>query len=70
MKPKQITKKLVLNKTTLSNLDNTEMRRVKGAEAFTQPTWDTWRTIEKICYINSCVECTWIPICNPTYLAC
>jgi len=59
MKPKRITKKLVLNKTTLTNLDNSEMSRVRGAGGYTEPTWDTWRTIEKICYINSCVNCTW-----------
>lgn len=58
MKPKRITKKLVLNKTTLTNLDNSDMSKVRGG-GYTDPTWTTWRTIEKVCYINSCVNCTW-----------
>lgn len=64
MKTKRFDKKLVLNKTTLSNLDYSNMSKVHGG----LDTVPGYRTIEKICAINSCADaCTWFPICEGTY---
>jgi hypothetical protein len=63
MKKKPFEKKLTLKKTTLTNLDPSQLQGVKGGLDSTVPG----RTIEKLCYINSCVECTWFPICEGTY---
>lgn len=59
MKPKHFEKKLSLKKVTLSNLKPGEMRDAKGADGYTNPAWNT---IEKRCFIYSCVNCTW-PYC-------
>jgi hypothetical protein len=66
MKTKRFDKKLRLNKTTLVDLNRSEMRRLNGAQNFTDIGWETWNTYDKRCYINSCVHCTWRPICGPT----
>lgn len=63
MKKKVFEKKLQLNKTTLTNLDNSEMTKVKGGLDS-----DPGSTIDKICAIYSCGEaCTWRPVCEETY---
>lgn len=61
MKKKRFEKKLLLNKTTLANLDHEKMRKLHGGV----DTVPGARTIEKICAINSCADaCTWFPICG------
>ncbi len=58
MKKEIFEKKLQLNKTTLTNLDHSDMTKVKGGS----------QTIDKICAIKSeGTACTWIPICVGTY---
>jgi hypothetical protein len=63
MKTKNFDKKLKLNKTTLSNLDFSDMQGLKGGE-YTAPGA---RTIEKLCYLQSCIDCTEIPLCQTNY---
>lgn len=69
MKTKNFDKKLKLNKQTLTNLDQLAMQRLRGGTGYgyTEEGWNTYQTIEKICYINSCVNCTWRPLCEETF---
>lgn len=64
MKKKLFEKKLQLNKTTLSNLDHSDMTKVKGGYEESDPGL----TYDKICAIYSCGDaCTWRPVCEGTY---
>lgn len=60
MKSKRFEKKLSLHKETLSNLKPGDMKNLKGADGYTDPDWNT---IEKRCYIYSCINCTWPVVC-------
>ncbi|HLP47275.1 MAG TPA: class I lanthipeptide [Candidatus Kapabacteria bacterium] len=66
MKTKNFKKKLTLNKQTLTNLDQLSMQKLKGGtgETYTDVTWETMQTLEKLCYMHSCVNCTWLPVCG------
>jgi hypothetical protein len=55
MKTKRFDKKLTLNKTTLANLNRSDMEGLKGALNYTDAGLNTR---EKLCYIDSCVSCT------------
>ncbi len=69
MKKKHLEKKLVLNKSTLSNLDLSKMSKVYGGLE-TDPSQGA-ATIEKLCAIYSCGDaCTWRPVCEGTYWGC
>jgi len=56
MKTKRLEKKLVLNKTTLSNLDYSRMSKVNAGAG---TTGTGHNTIDKYCVIYSCGDCTW-----------
>ncbi len=56
MKTKRLEKKLVLNKTTLTNLDGSGMNEVRGGTN----SGTGHNTIDKFCAIYSCGDyCTW-----------
>ena len=56
MKAKKATKKLVINKETISNLNKGEMGDAKGGTAYTQDPCDTIMTCRKICCYTALCE--------------
>lgn len=69
MKTKKITKKLVLNKTTVSNLNKLEQSNVRGGDGIsTCETCDTCETYCGTCQ-TECLPCQTFPIrtCQPTF---
>ena len=63
MKKKRFEKKLMLSKTTLTNLDYSKMNKVHGGILT-----EDGSTIDKICAIYSCGDaCTWRPVCEGTF---
>ena len=67
MKEKRFTKKLVLNKKTVSNLDKLEMANLKGG-AFTDSILPGCVTNEMYCTVASCdpylCDLTWFRTCT------
>jgi hypothetical protein len=68
MKTKRFKKQLRLNKVTMANLDPAEMLKMKGADGYTNPgghtldpgcETDPYNTLDKVCQIYSCDNCTW-----------
>ncbi|MDQ1352210.1 MAG: hypothetical protein QG657_2516 [Acidobacteriota bacterium] len=49
MKTKKATKKLVINKETISNLNKGEMGEAKGGTEYTQDPCDTFITCKRFC---------------------
>jgi len=56
MKPKSLNKKLMLNKTTVANITNSEMKKVHGG--------DTASRLKTVCLTN-CDYCL-TPLCSYT----
>jgi hypothetical protein len=66
MKSKNFEKKLKLNKVTLSNLDFSDMQGVKGGEYTV--AWA--HTEERVCIMQSCIDCSEILACQFTVENC
>lgn len=54
MKTKKIGKKLVINKQTVANLKDVEMKESKGGSAIGCPTWHTY---SEACFFDPGLEC-------------
>ena len=72
MKPRKLNGKLSLNKTTISNLNNEEKRRLKGGIGTDDGcTEDTCHTCESACGATYCQSCLGSPCthtCYPCYV--
>lgn len=68
MKQKELTKKLLLNKKTVSNLDNVEMSDLKGGGFTDSRVPTTCTTNELYCTVATCdpylCDQTWFRTCT------